>query len=83
MLPGKGVKAISVMWAMTGVSFILVPLRLYTRIFIVKALGVDDHVFVLAWVSVCLTAVLDFATLIAYWDVDISVPLHPVSHDSS
>ncbi|KAJ5784142.1 uncharacterized protein N7518_009819 [Penicillium psychrosexuale] len=50
MLAGKGVRAISVLWAMTLLSFILVPLRLYTRVYIVKALGVDDHVFNLAWV---------------------------------
>lgn len=51
MLAGKGICAIAVMWAMTLISFILVPLRLYTRIYIVKALGVDDHVFNLAWVG--------------------------------
>lgn len=51
MLAGKGIRAVVVMWVMTFLSFILVPLRLYTRIYIVKALGVDDHVFNLAWVS--------------------------------
>lgn len=51
MLAGKGIRAIVVMWVMTLISFILVPLRLYTRIYIVKALGLDDHVFNLAWVS--------------------------------
>ncbi|KAJ5176408.1 uncharacterized protein N7482_002285 [Penicillium canariense] len=51
MLAGKGVRAVAVMWVMTFISFILVPLRLYTRIYIVKALGEDDHVFNLAWVS--------------------------------
>lgn len=51
MLAGKGILAIAVMWAMTLLSFVLVPLRLYTRVYIVKALGVDDHVFNLAWVS--------------------------------
>lgn len=51
MLAGKGIRAVAVMWAMTFISFILVPLRLYTRIYIIKALGVDDHVFNLAWVS--------------------------------
>lgn len=51
MLAGKGIRAIAVMWAMTFISFILVPLRLYTRVYVVKALGVDDHVFNLAWVS--------------------------------
>lgn len=51
MLAGKGIRAISVMWAMTLISFILIPLRLYTRIYIVKGLGVDDHVFNMAWVG--------------------------------
>ena len=50
MAMDKGPRAIAVMWAMTVLSFILVPLRLYTRIFIIKALGLDDHVFNLAWV---------------------------------
>jgi hypothetical protein len=51
MLAGKGIRAVAVMWAMTFLSFILVPLRLYTRVYIIEALGVDDHVFNLAWVS--------------------------------
>ncbi|OGM43323.1 hypothetical protein ABOM_008713 [Aspergillus bombycis] len=54
MLAGEGVKAIAVMWVMAIISFILVPLRLYTRIFIVKALGLDDHVFNLGWVFLLL-----------------------------
>ncbi|RLL97500.1 hypothetical protein CFD26_105870 [Aspergillus turcosus] len=45
------------MWAMTVVSFILVPLRLYTRIFIIKALGLDDHVFNLGWLFLMLYTV--------------------------
>ena len=51
MLAGQGVKAIAVMWVMVVLSFILVPLRLYTRVCIVKALGLDDHVFNLGWVG--------------------------------
>ena len=51
MLAGQGVKAIAVMWVMAIMSFVLVPLRLYTRVYIVKALGLDDHVFNLGWVS--------------------------------
>jgi hypothetical protein len=51
MLAGKGIRAVAVMWVMVFISFILVPLRLYTRVYIVKALGLDDHVFNLAWVS--------------------------------
>lgn len=50
MTMDKGTKAIAVMWAMTILSFILVPLRLYTRIFIIQALGLDDHVYNLGWV---------------------------------
>ncbi|KAJ6009531.1 hypothetical protein N7522_004547 [Penicillium canescens] len=54
MLAGKGIRAVAVMWAMTFISFILVPLRLYTRVYIIEALGVDDHVFNLAWVFLLL-----------------------------
>jgi hypothetical protein len=50
MLAGQGIKAIAVMWVMVFLSFIFVPLRLYTRIFVLKALGLDDHVFNLGWV---------------------------------
>jgi hypothetical protein len=51
MLAGKGSRTVIVMWVMTGLAFIFVPLRLYTRIRVLKALGSDDHVFNLAWVS--------------------------------
>lgn len=50
MLAGEGIKAVAVMWTMTFLSSILAPLRLYTRIYIIKAVGVDDHIFNLAWV---------------------------------
>ncbi|KAF9887542.1 hypothetical protein FE257_010120 [Aspergillus nanangensis] len=49
MLAGKGIKAVAVMWVMTALSFILVPLRLYTRVYVLKALGLDDHIFNLGW----------------------------------
>ncbi|KAF7169151.1 hypothetical protein CNMCM5623_001938 [Aspergillus felis] len=57
MAMDKGTKAIAVMWVMTLLSFIFVPLRLYTRIFIIKALGTDDHVYNLAWVFLLLYTV--------------------------
>ncbi|PLB43458.1 hypothetical protein P170DRAFT_440925 [Aspergillus steynii IBT 23096] len=57
MLAGQGVKAVAVMWAMTFLSFILVPLRLYTRVYIIKAVGVDDHIFNLAWVFLLLYSI--------------------------
>ncbi|KAA8649328.1 uncharacterized protein ATNIH1004_005229 [Aspergillus tanneri] len=47
-------KAIAVLWVMTGLSFILVPLRLYTRIYLLRGLGLDDHVFNLGWVFMLL-----------------------------
>ena len=50
MLEGKGVRAVTVMWVMTFFSFVMVPLRLYTRIYVNRAIGLDDHVFMLAWV---------------------------------
>ncbi|KAI9039404.1 uncharacterized protein KD926_009418 [Aspergillus affinis] len=57
MLAGKGIKAVAVMWAMTFISFVLVPLRLYTRIYIIKAVGVDDYIFNVAWVFLLLYSV--------------------------
>ncbi|KAL4883506.1 hypothetical protein BJY04DRAFT_216329 [Aspergillus karnatakaensis] len=54
MLAGKGIRAVAVMWVMVFLSFILLPLRLYTRIYINKALGLDDFVFNLAWVFLLL-----------------------------
>ncbi|KAJ5112137.1 hypothetical protein N7532_000182 [Penicillium argentinense] len=54
MLAGKGIHAIAVMWVMVFISFILVPLRMYTRVYVIKAVGLDDHVFNLAWVFLLL-----------------------------
>ncbi|GIK07119.1 hypothetical protein Aspvir_002774 [Aspergillus viridinutans] len=57
MAMDKGTKAIAVMWVMTILSFLFVPLRLYTRIYIIRALGLDDHVYNLAWVFLLLYTV--------------------------
>ena len=51
MLGGDGPRAIAVMWSMTFVSFILLLLRFYTRTYILKAVGLDDFLFTLAWVG--------------------------------
>ncbi|KAB8236693.1 uncharacterized protein BDW43DRAFT_308370 [Aspergillus alliaceus] len=61
MLAGQAPKAIAIMWVMVFISFIFVPLRLYTRIFVLKALGLDDHVFNLGWV--CLLLYTIFTTI--------------------
>lgn len=50
-IKGEGPWVIGAMWALTVVALICVVLRAYTRIFVVKSFGVDDHVYNLAWVS--------------------------------
>lgn len=54
MLADKGVRAIVVIWAMTAMSFILIPLRIYTRVYVLKAFGPDDYLYNLGWV--CLSS---------------------------
>ena len=49
MLAGKGIRITVVMWVMMMISFIPIPLRLYTRAYVVKNVGLDDHVYNLAW----------------------------------
>lgn len=48
---GKGPWAIAVMWSLTAVTLVFVVLRIYTRVVIVSSYGIDDHVYVLAFVS--------------------------------
>lgn len=50
-IKGEGPWVIGAMWALTAVALVFVVLRAYTRIFIVKSFGIDDHVYNLAWVS--------------------------------
>jgi hypothetical protein len=77
MVMDKGPKAVAVMWAMTVLSFILVPLRLYTRIFIIKALGLDDHVFNLGWVR---SYHILYRILHELTDAGLLDAIHRVSH---
>ena len=51
MLAGQGIRAVVVLWVMVVLSFIVIPLRLYTRMYIVKAVGPDDYAYNLAWVN--------------------------------
>jgi hypothetical protein len=48
----RGIEVAIAMWAMTGLSLALAALRLYTRVRIVKFVGVEDHLFV--WTGVFL-----------------------------
>lgn len=50
-IKGEGPWVTGAMWSLTAVAFIFVVLRAYTRIFVVKSFGVDDHVYNLAFVS--------------------------------
>ena len=47
---GDGPWAIGVMWALTAAVFTFVVLRVYTRVVVVKSFGIDDHVFIVAFV---------------------------------
>jgi hypothetical protein len=39
------------MWIVTAVTLVFVLLRIYTRAYVVKSYGIDDHVYNLAFVS--------------------------------
>lgn len=72
---GDGPWAISVMWSLTAVTLIFVVLRVYTRVFVVKSYGVDDHVYNLAFVSF-------FFELMTRSDLaGLSILLHPLHDD--
>jgi hypothetical protein len=42
--------AMAVMWLMCSLAFLFLCLRLYTRIVCVTSYGIDDHVYVVAFV---------------------------------
>lgn len=50
-LQGEAVWALAVMWSLTGLVFAFLVLRLYTRVVFLAAYGVDDHIYVVAFVS--------------------------------
>lgn len=43
--------AVGLMWMLTVVALIFVALRIYTRLVVVKAYGMDDHVYLFAFVG--------------------------------
>ncbi|KAB5549610.1 hypothetical protein GE09DRAFT_1174508 [Coniochaeta sp. 2T2.1] len=47
-----GVQLVCAMWTLTTLSLVLVVLRLYTRVRIVKFIGIEDHLY--AWTGVFL-----------------------------
>lgn len=50
-MSGDGPWSVAVMWALTAIVLVFTLLRLYTRIVVVKSYGMDDHVYVAAFVS--------------------------------
>lgn len=48
---GDGPWAVAVMWALTFLTLIFVILRLYARLIVVKSYGIDDSVYIFAFVS--------------------------------
>ena len=51
MLQGDGLEAVKVMWALVAMTTIVVVLRLYTRILVVRSYAIDDSVYNAAFVS--------------------------------
>lgn len=51
MMGGEGPLCVAVLWSLTFVVAIFLALRAYTRIVCVAAYGIDDHLYVLSWVS--------------------------------
>lgn len=47
---GDAPQAITAMWILTVLTLVFVILRTYTRAFVVKAYGIDDHVYNFAFV---------------------------------
>ncbi|KAF9873461.1 hypothetical protein CkaCkLH20_08920 [Colletotrichum karsti] len=50
MFGGDAIWALPVMWLLTGLVFFFLVLRLYTRIVCVASYGVDDHIYIVAFV---------------------------------
>lgn len=51
---GVAPSALAAMYSLTGVVFVFTLLRVYTRLVVVKSYGMDDHVYVLAFVLLLL-----------------------------
>ena len=54
---GDGPKALAVMYSLTFVVLLFTALRIYTRIAVVQSYGLDDHVYVFAFILLLLYTV--------------------------
>ena len=72
--------ALAIMWVLVAMVFILLLLRLYTRMVCVAAYGIDDHIYMVAFVSITLSRepfnLVKKLTHISYLGVDIPPSLH-------
>jgi hypothetical protein len=57
MMGGKAPMALAVMWSFVAMTWIFVFLRLYTRAFIIRSVGLDDHAYWLSGVLILLYTV--------------------------
>ncbi|KAK1992519.1 hypothetical protein LX36DRAFT_554168, partial [Colletotrichum falcatum] len=76
---GDGPWAVATMWSLTALVAVLCGIRLYTRMFINKAVGPDDYAFIVAFVLLCLYTI--FTTISAHYGFgqnmkDIHDPTH-------
>ncbi|XEV03560.1 hypothetical protein FSHL1_008847 [Fusarium sambucinum] len=55
---GDGHWVIASMWSLTVICFVFVVLRTYTRVYIVKSFGVDDHMYNLAFFFLLMNTIL-------------------------
>ncbi|RGP76940.1 hypothetical protein FLONG3_5024 [Fusarium longipes] len=55
---GEGPWVLASMWSLTFVSLIFVVLRIYTRVYVVKSFGIDDHMYNLAFVLLLINTIL-------------------------
>ena len=51
MMGDTGKRAIAAMWVLTFIAFLCVTVRLYTRKYIIRQIGLDDYVYTLSGVS--------------------------------
>ncbi|RGP77379.1 hypothetical protein FLONG3_4518 [Fusarium longipes] len=57
MMGGKAPMALAIMWSLVAITWIFVVLRLYTRAFIIRSVGMDDYTYLLSGILILLYTV--------------------------
>ncbi|KAI1880833.1 hypothetical protein JX265_001073 [Neoarthrinium moseri] len=76
---GAGREAVTNMWILTAVTLIFVALRIYTRVWVVRSFGVDDHVYNIAFLL--LVCYVSFTTVSAHYGFGQTVSDIPTADD--